>query len=103
MKLFRTLVFLLVLSGLISVQHTFTQNDKKTGKITGSVIEKNTQLPVIGAIVLLEGTKAGSTTDADGRFIITNIEVGTYTLKASCIGYKTLYKTDIVIRTAQPT
>jgi hypothetical protein len=82
--------------------HIYSQSDKKTGKITGTVIEKNTQLPVIGAIILIEGTKAGSTTDSEGRFIIQNIEVGTYTLKASCVGYKTIYKTDVVIRTAQP-
>ena len=36
--------------------------------ISGKVIDKNSQEPVIGASVLIEGTSNGTITDLDGNF-----------------------------------
>lgn len=40
-------------------------------KVTGTVIAQDDGFPVIGATVMVQGTKTGTTTDADGKFTIT--------------------------------
>ena len=41
--------------------------------ISGKVIDKNSQEPVIGASVLIEGTSNGTITDLDGNFMLSNV------------------------------
>lgn len=58
-----------------------------TGKISGQIVDKATRQPLPGANVVLEGTALGAATDRNGMFIILNIPPGTYTVKASFLGY----------------
>ncbi len=60
----------------------------QVGKITGRVVDKATNDPLIGANVIIEGTSLGAATDVDGRFFILNITPGTYSVKARYIGYR---------------
>ena len=39
-------------------------------KVTGTVIAQEDGLPVIGATVMVEGTKTGVATDMDGKFTL---------------------------------
>lgn len=73
------------------------------GSITGKVVDKSTKDPIPGANIVISGTKFGTSTDLDGKFTITGIDIGTYQIKISSIGYKTLIKTDIVVNSAKPT
>ncbi len=73
-----------------------------TGEITGTVTDAATKEPVLGANIFIEGTDLGAASDLNGEFIIKNIPVGTYNLKASVIGYSSQVKTDIVVRTSRP-
>ena len=41
--------------------------------ITGVVVTEAEGEPVIGATIIVDGTKIGSTTDAEGRFTISNV------------------------------
>ena len=59
-----------------------------TGKIVGKVTDKEMGGSLPGANVVIEGTLLGAATDVDGRFIILNVPVGTYSLKARFIGYR---------------
>ncbi len=59
----------------------------QTGKIKGSVVDKDTGEPIIGANVLIEGTTRGAATDLDGVFFIIGVGPGKYTIKASSVGY----------------
>jgi hypothetical protein len=63
-----------------------------TGTITGTVLnEKGESLPgaTVVAIHMPSGTKYGSTTRDDGRFVIPNTRVGSpYTITVTFIGYK---------------
>lgn len=43
--------------------------------ISGKVIDKNSQEPVIGASVLIEGTSNGTITDLDGNFMLSNVSI----------------------------
>jgi len=55
--------------------------------VAGKVIAEDTREPLPGANVFLEGTMHGTATDERGRFKLSNIERGTYTLIVSMVGY----------------
>ncbi len=56
--------------------------------ISGRVFDARTGVPLVGANVYLEGTQRGTSTDADGQYVISRVPIGTYTLVASMLGYK---------------
>ena len=58
------------------------------GVIKGTVTDGKTSEPMMSAQVMLEGTSLGSETDSAGRFSITNIPAGTYTLVFHYMGYE---------------
>lgn len=64
---------------------------KKVTSIKGKVITVDDQLPVIGASILIEGTKIGTVTDVDGNFYIANIPVDAKRIKVSYLGLKSQY------------
>jgi len=57
------------------------------GNITGKLIDAETDEPLIGASVLIEGTSVGTVSDFDGNFVLNNVAAGTYMLIVSYIGY----------------
>ncbi len=59
-----------------------------TGKIAGRVVDAATKEPLIGASVVVMGTSMGAATDLDGRYTILNLPPGTYTVRASAVGYR---------------
>ncbi len=60
-----------------------------TGKISGRVIDKQTNEPLPFVNVVVSGTGLGAVTDEDGYYVILNIAPGTYDLEARMIGYHT--------------
>ena len=68
-----------------------------TGKITGSVKDRDTGEPIAGANVTIEGTKFGAATDLDGDFIIINIRPGKYSVQATSVGYVPMIQRDVVV------
>ncbi len=66
----------------------------QSGTITGTVTDSETGEALPGVNILLVELKTGSATDVNGKFTIENVPSGTYTLRASYIGYKT-YETQI--------
>jgi len=69
----------------------------QTGKITGYVLDKQIGAPIIGANVVIEGTERGAATGIDGDFVILTVQPGTYTLKASAVGYSSVKIKDVVV------
>ncbi len=57
------------------------------GKIVGTVTDKQTGDVLPGANVIISGTSMGAATDINGKFVILNVPVGTYTIETSFIGY----------------
>lgn len=66
-----------------------------SGKIVGKVTDESTGEPIPGANVLIEGTSMGAATDLKGEYFILNIPPGSYSVRASIIGYKTVIQTGV--------
>ncbi|HAB52820.1 MAG TPA: TonB-dependent receptor, partial [Ignavibacteriales bacterium] len=58
-----------------------------SGKISGLIIDSKSKEPLVGVTVMLTGTNIGASTDVEGYYVIQNVSPGTYTVKASYIGY----------------
>ena len=91
MKQIKTFLSLVALvSALVATSiSAYAQTDKDAASrtVTGKVLDQNGD-PVIGAMVVLEGTTNGSSTDLDGNFSL-NIKKNGAVLEVSCIGYQT--------------
>jgi len=68
-----------------------------TGKITGTVTDSKTNEPLLGVSVGVKGTNMGAKTDIDGKYIILNVPVGTYTLVFSSVGYSTVEVNEVYV------
>ncbi|MGE5944420.1 MAG: carboxypeptidase-like regulatory domain-containing protein, partial [Flavobacteriales bacterium] len=65
-------------------------NAQTTGSIVGKLIDKEyNNEPLAFANVLIKGTSKGTTSDVDGLYGFTDLEIGTYTLVFSFVGYET--------------
>ena len=74
---------LLILAILISGLKVFGQ-----GSLTGVITDKATKEGLIGASVLIIGTYKGATTDVNGRYTISGIKAGDYSIRVGYVGYK---------------
>jgi CarboxypepD_reg-like domain len=70
----------------------------QTGTIKGKVIDKTTSKPLVGANIILLSTIFGSTADNNGDYIISDISVGTFTIKTFFLGYSPIVKENITIK-----
>lgn len=58
--------------------------------ITGSITDADTNEPLLGVTILVQGTNKGTVTDFDGNFEIRNLQSGEYALELSYTGYSKL-------------
>ncbi|MFA8434720.1 MAG: TonB-dependent receptor domain-containing protein [Marinifilaceae bacterium] len=76
--------YLLICLLLLASQTLFAQSVQ----FSGHVIEKGTELPLIGANVYFSGTTIGTSTNADGKFSFRKVKTGEYNVIVSYSGYK---------------
>jgi hypothetical protein len=65
----------------------------QTGEIRGQVIDSNTDGPLPGVSVVIQGRNVGAATDANGEYVIAAAPTGEYTLQASFVGYGSQQRT----------
>ncbi|MEX0647637.1 MAG: SusC/RagA family TonB-linked outer membrane protein [Balneolaceae bacterium] len=82
----------------VSAGFAFAQNSTVTGTVTDA--ETNEAIPQVNVFIV--ELERGDATDFDGEFEINSVEYGTYTLRASSIGYTT-YEQTITINSGQTT
>lgn len=83
MKLVRFLFFtFFILSSAVIAQN----------KITGKVLDKKDGTPLLGVNIIIDELKIGTATNLDGTFEFNEIKNGTYTIRFSYIGHKTIVK-----------
>ena len=68
-----------------------------TGKLAGTIVDKQSKSPLPGANIILEKTSYGAATDEGGQFHIINIPPGMYSVSIMMIGYKTVKVNDVRI------
>jgi len=68
----------------------------QTGSLTGIVRDKSTNETLIGAAVLVKGTTNGSSTDLDGKYLISGVNPGKVTLLVQYLGYNPLEVTGVM-------
>jgi outer membrane receptor protein involved in Fe transport len=73
-----------------------------TGTIAGQVIDPDGR-PVVAATVIVVGTRLGAYTDAEGKFNILNVPSGTYSVKASRLGFNAVTMSEVVVSADQTT
>ncbi len=66
-----------------------------TGKIAGRVTDAKTGEGIPFANVIIEGTTLGAATNLEGYYTIINVPPGTYTVRASVVGYETKVVTNV--------
>ena len=80
--------FLLIISLLLFFS-SFISAQNESGKIQGAITDSSSGDGLFGANVFLKGTSLGAATDMAGKYIITNVGAGSYTLVVRYIGYRT--------------
>lgn len=74
---------------------------QEQGNITGTVIDVETNEPLIGARVAVVNTTRGAVTQSDGSFTIANLKPGTYDLAITSLGYFDDTVRSVVVRVGQ--
>lgn len=69
------------------------------GNISGFVRDQETNIPLPGANIVVEGTNFGAKANKHGYYIIYNLPVGSYNLRVSMIGYSMLKLTEVEVKT----
>ena len=86
-RIFYVLFFLILIPTLLSAG--------TRGRIKGTVVDLQTGEPLIGANVIVMGTSIGAATDANGEFLLMNLEAAVYEVRASYLGYQTITLTNV--------
>lgn len=81
-------ILLSVVTFILVITTSSAQQIQQT--IRGTIVDQDSQMPLIGATVVVVGSTPliGTTTDLEGRFRISGVPVGRVTLKISFIGYE---------------
>jgi TonB-dependent starch-binding outer membrane protein SusC len=70
---------------------------QERGSVRGTVVEAATQRPLAGVQVTVVGTQLGTSTNAEGRFLIGGVPTGTQQIRIRSIGYGADTKTVNVV------
>src|SRR6188768_3556886 len=92
----KRLIYLLV--GMLALyQSVRAQTLSQT--VRGTVIDKDSKSPMIGATVVIIGSNPiiGTTTDSEGRFRLSKVPVGRHSIKISFLGYEEIVLREIVV------
>lgn len=87
----------LVFSPLLGQTQSLSQT------VRGTLTDSDSQLPLIGATVIIAGSTplVGTTTDVNGNFRLMNIPTGRITLQLSYLGYEPKVVQDIVVNSGK--
>lgn len=60
----------------------------QTGSVKGQIIDANSKEVLMGATIMVENTSLATSTDEDGKFLLSNIKAGKHNLVVDYVGYK---------------
>ncbi len=88
--MFRFLFLITLIPSLV-----FAKNN--TQNIRGVVTDKLSQTPLTGVALQISSLQKGTTTDTLGKYVLSNIPPDRYEIKVSCLGYKGITISNIVV------
>lgn len=93
-------VLFLIFSFFLSI---FTPLVAQTGTIKGTILDQQSEMPIIGATIELvdASNSLGAVTDIDGYFVLRNVPVGRNVLRFSYLGYESLTLPNIEVSTGK--
>lgn len=68
-----------------------------TGKISGIVVDGDTGEPLVAVNVMLDDSQVGAMTNTEGRYHVVNVLPGTYSVKATMMGYQAMIKGGVAV------
>lgn len=80
---------------LLNIFCSFSQNQ---GNISGEIYDSKSQLPLLGANIVLDNTSIGAISNENGYFTIDNIPTKTYNITISYIGYQSQKVYNVIIK-----
>ena len=86
---------------LLFFQNPFLFAQNKSQTVRGTVIDRVTRQPVIGASISVVGTTQGSITDASGAFSIVNVVIGRRSVKCTSVGYESFSSEEFILNSVK--
>jgi outer membrane receptor protein involved in Fe transport len=77
---------------LLSILFTLSAYAHNAGSISGTVSDAKSKMPIIGANIQIANSLIATNTDLFGNFELKNIQIGTYELVFSFLGYQTIVR-----------
>ena len=90
----RVTLFIVFLAILMSSSAVYAVS---TGKLVGRATDSDGE-PLVGVNIYVLETEQGAVTDLEGLYLILNVRPGTYTLRASYIGFQSVLVQDVRIQ-----
>jgi hypothetical protein len=94
----RLLLFITFLLPLGCIHFSPAQQSVTVGSIHGRVVDAAGAASLPGANILLLNSSLGTAADAEGRYKLANVPVGTWSLRVTFMGYEAAVITDVVVR-----
>lgn len=80
---------LLIFLSIVLSKFLYADGNLAKGKIVGKVTDKSNNEPIIGLVVLIDGSSIGTQTNFDGQYELINLNPGTYKLVFKYLSYNT--------------
>lgn len=93
----RKWIYYFVLTLLYIASLINSLNAQTRSRIIGSIKDAATAEALFGANIIVEETDLGAASDANGNFVIINVPVGTYRVRASMMGYEQQVLTGVMV------
>ncbi|HXG06021.1 MAG TPA: carboxypeptidase-like regulatory domain-containing protein [Nitrososphaera sp.] len=78
-------------------ERLYLSDSLKPGSIAGLVRDHATGEPLVGALVALDSLPFAHSTDHQGKYLIKNVPPGTYSVRATYIGFEQVVRKGIVV------
>jgi len=91
----RNLVLIILANLALFTTVSFAQT---TQNVKGTVLDNQSEIPLIGATIELLGTENGTVTDLDGYFRLENVPVGRQSFRVSYLGYNSITLPNMEVR-----
>ncbi len=83
---------------LLVIMNAYSLAAQNAGQLSGRIIDQQSQLPIQGVTVLLEGTTMGVATDEEGYFTFKEVPTRTYNIIISHLGYQSKTIFNIIVK-----